>query len=79
MTFYLGNVGQCYVGESGMKKNSFEFKMTKLDHLVLKANAANTRLATQRSHRLETNNNKRPASEMSPLEDDDLLLDNVPI
>lgn len=67
------------LGGAGMKKNSFEFKMTKLDHLVLEADAANTRLATQWSHRLETTNSKRPASEMSPLEDDDLLLDNVPI
>ena len=62
-----------------MKMSSFEYQMTKLDHLVLITDAANTRLVTQRLHRLELINNRRPPPEVTSTEDHDLLLDNVPI
>ncbi len=62
-----------------MQMSSFEYRITRLDHLVLMADAANTRLATQRLHRLELINNRRPAPEVTCVEDHDLLFDNVPI
>jgi hypothetical protein len=62
-----------------MKMNSFVFQVTKLDHLVLMADAANTRFAVQRQRRLETIKKIRSVPETRSFEDDDLLLDNVPI
>lgn len=62
-----------------MKMSLFEYQMTKLDHLVLEADAANTRLATQYQRRLEASNKTKSAPETTSFEDDDLLWDNVPI
>lgn len=59
--------------------SSFEYQMTKLDHLVLLTDVANTRRVMQRLHRLELINTRTPETELSLLEDDDLLLDNVSI
>ncbi|TYB84315.1 hypothetical protein [Oceaniovalibus sp. ACAM 378] len=62
-----------------MKMSSFEYQMTKLDHLVLEADAANTRRAAQRQIRLEASNETKSGPETTSLEDDSLLLNNVPI
>ncbi len=62
-----------------MKLSLFEYKMTKLDHLVLEVEAANTRPAAQRQRRLEAINKTRAAPETPFFEGDDLLFDNVPI
>ncbi len=62
-----------------MKMSSFEYQMTKLDNLVLEADAANTRLVAQHQRRLEAINKTRSAPETTSFEDDDLLWDNVPI
>ncbi len=62
-----------------MKMSFFEYQMTKLDHLVLEMNAANENLAMWRLHHLNSISKSKPVPEAASFEDDDLLLDNVPI
>ena len=62
-----------------MKMNSVVFQVTKLDSLVLMADAANTRFAASASAASRNNQKIRSVPETPSFEDDDLLLDNVPI
>ncbi|MFT6299946.1 MAG: hypothetical protein ACJAWC_003322 [Yoonia sp.] len=62
-----------------MKMNSVVFQVTKLDYLVLMADAANTRFAASASAASINNQKIRSVPETPSFEDDDLLLDNVPI
>tara|TARA_R110002094_G_scaffold62524_1_gene73001 strand:+ start:360 stop:548 length:189 start_codon:yes stop_codon:yes gene_type:complete len=62
-----------------MKMNSFEYHLTLLDRQVLATRVANRNLAMQRLRHLDTTNKPRPTPGATFFEDDDLLLDNVPI
>jgi hypothetical protein len=62
-----------------MKMSLFEYKMTKLDHLILEADAANTHSAAQLQRCLKAINKTKTVPETAFFEGDDLLFDNVPI